>query len=372
MTLKTSTKTCETHEALEIQFSKSLSCVFPNTSTNRGCQSHRSNFSFASAAPREQRTHPPMPSVDIVVEPGAGYGMRATHALPRGTVVLREKPLASMRADDFQTSLESLWPELQSLRAHWHKTRQWPDEIHAPPEVIQRFAARVYSTLPQRQQQRWMSLADSLSEGEATTPGGVALTNSITDAHTGDNYLFPTISRANHSCAPNMKYTLPSHDGEEGSLLMLSDAAAGDALTISYLSADDLAKPTDERRALLRTTFNFECQCARCRPAAVPASDMVPPSEVLPPQARAAHEPQVMNSGEIRQTPFRGATASANAVAALDAAQSAICCKMEEARAQWCQPCAASTSAQLLEVVRACAEAIATMETTRQAFLLSQ
>ena len=125
--------------------------------------------------------------------------------------------------------------------------------------------------------QRWLTLADSFTGGflpadasALKTPGGIARTNSVTDVHTGDCYLFETLSRANHSCAPNMRFTLPAFpcDGGAVTLSMLSDVPKGSALTISYLPPDDLERPTAERRALLSDKFNFVCGCERCGPAA--------------------------------------------------------------------------------------------------------
>ena len=44
------------------------------------------------------------------------------------------------------------------------------------------------------------------------------------------------------------------------------DVAEGEELFISYLTEDDLEKPTSARRALLQSKYNFLCGCGRCEP----------------------------------------------------------------------------------------------------------
>ena len=54
--------------------------------------------------------------------------------------------------------------------------------------------------------------------------------NAFTNVATGDNLLFETLSRANHSCVPNMRYTF---EGDVAVVSMLRDAAQAEELTIS-------------------------------------------------------------------------------------------------------------------------------------------
>jgi len=71
------------------------------------------------------------------------------------------------------------------------------------------------------------------------------------------------LSRLNHSCSPNilrgpgkLPWTLEAR--------ALRPIAAGEELTVSYVDAESLWKPTSERRELLRKRWQFVCNCERC------------------------------------------------------------------------------------------------------------
>ena len=93
-----------------------------------------------------------------------------------------------------------------------------------------------------------MALADAFSPSPAKSPGNVLRSNAFTNAATGDNHLYELMSRANHSCSPNMSRTF---DGHTDVVSMLRGVARGEALTVSYLRDGDLARPTEERYYLL-------------------------------------------------------------------------------------------------------------------------
>ena len=73
--------------------------------------------------------------------------------------------------------------------------------------------------------------------------------------------LAATLSLANHDCEPN-SVQLP-----HGRRLVLGArraVAAGEELTISYLTENELAEPVAARRLYLRARYGFECECRRC------------------------------------------------------------------------------------------------------------
>jgi SET domain len=66
-----------------------------------------------------------------------------------------------------------------------------------------------------------------------------------------------------HSCNPNSMWVEDPQSGQF-SLRTRHNIQKGEELTISYLSEDFLAKPTQERRDLLESTKCFTCSCQRC------------------------------------------------------------------------------------------------------------
>lgn len=70
--------------------------------------------------------------------------------------------------------------------------------------------------------------------------------------------LFPAAALINHSCVPNcvlhMEYGIMK-------VYALTDLPAGTVLYQSYL---DLRLPTDERKQLIRQSWQFTCRCVRC------------------------------------------------------------------------------------------------------------
>ncbi|CAE7336990.1 Smyd3 [Symbiodinium pilosum] len=81
--------------------------------------------------------------------------------------------------------------------------------------------------------------------------------------------IFWTLSRINHSCAPNCVFT--NSPGRWG-LRTLRPIAKGEELTISYLG-EELLLPTSQRKWLLWRSKCFVCQCLRCTSTEDPLRD---------------------------------------------------------------------------------------------------
>ena len=129
-----------------------------------------------------------------------------------------------------------------------------------------------------------------------------------------------------------MRFTLPAfaHDGGAVTLSMLRDVPNGSALTISYLSASSLEKPVAERRALLKRTFNFICECNRCGPAGagsfvdeIPAKACVESASLCGGVSDAGAEPGVPTA-KPEPTPRRASKQNLAPLAVLDAFQTAL------------------------------------------------
>jgi hypothetical protein len=76
--------------------------------------------------------------------------------------------------------------------------------------------------------------------------------------------MFNTLSRLNHSCAPNCMLSFCICDNAvQGSLITLRPIRSGEALTISYLSQP--CASLQDRHTLLQSAFQFTCTCTKCR-----------------------------------------------------------------------------------------------------------
>lgn len=283
--------------------------------------------------------------------PGLGYGLRARRRLASGAVVLRDPPIAVLRATALHEALESdrkirdlaaAGSSKENSSSPWTDSNYWPAPERASTGIILRFAELEFNKLPAPKQEAWLSLADAFSRGTDKVPGNVLRSNAFTNIATGDNHLFERISRANHCCHPNMRR---SFDGDIGVLSMLRDARPGEALSISYLSDADLEQPTEQRRALLKTRFNFYCECERCGPMssqAKPEEQVVAAAQAVAEEAvavveAAATAEQVAAEAAAEKVAMAAAaagSASSDATTALEAAQAALSWHLQACAAQ--------------------------------------
>jgi len=74
--------------------------------------------------------------------------------------------------------------------------------------------------------------------------------------------VYPVISKANHSCACNA--TVITKDNGVGQVLCVKPIQIDDEITVSYLTDNDLSKPTSWRQRRLRRGWDFLCCCKRC------------------------------------------------------------------------------------------------------------
>ena len=94
------------------------------------------------------------------------------------------------------------------------------------------------------------------------TAGGIFRTNAYFDG--GSGYVFETLCRANHSCAPNCAKAMSDRGGRRVvDVIALRAVPRGEEITVSYIGAAEGAAGA-VRRAHLREKYNFDCRCARC------------------------------------------------------------------------------------------------------------
>ena len=106
---------------------------------------------------------------DICETESSGFGMVARRDLFQGTVVLRERPIAILRATNLQGAADEVWPRLPEFKKQqWYLERFSHDDLQAPPEVIERYAESEFEKCSVEAQRRWLALADAFVSSEGS------------------------------------------------------------------------------------------------------------------------------------------------------------------------------------------------------------
>jgi len=197
----------------------------------------------------------------VVDVPGRGRGMRARRQIQKGEVVLREEPLSSSfdlaTVGSTDPVLSTLLPQLEPFQ---ELDTFPPDAVIILDQILERVAQLEYDGLPAAKQARWMSLHDAFSPPPTKRPVHVFKTNAYNHNETSGGRLYELLSRANHSCAPNLSRAFM---GETVIVTAQRKVAKGAELFTCYIE-QDVKKCTEYRRMLLKAKYNFVCQCERC------------------------------------------------------------------------------------------------------------
>ncbi|KAI0655332.1 SET domain-containing protein [Cubamyces menziesii] len=196
---------------------------------------------------------PPEAAFSIREIPGKGKGMIARRAIKGGELIWSERPIYAARrtltcASDqtdangifYRAALQKL--SAASRRAFFELGSAYPQsEFDVVPGILNTNCLEI-----------------SISDGDS--PG-----DHDPDPHDSFAGLFPTLSRANHSCRPSANYYF-SVRSFTGQLWATEDISPGEEITITYTP---LTAPRMERRAFLARTRFFLCSCPAC---AIPTS----------------------------------------------------------------------------------------------------
>lgn len=218
-----------------------------------------------------------------------GGGVVACQRIPRGTIVMREAPLLSIRGEEVGES------DLNDT-ARWSSRRLASRFNKQFPAIWQKF-----SRLPEEAKGRYLALADTTthskrqralidrlrSEGEISktwekvfsltsvpapvldaalhTEGmksveGIFCTNCIPGAR-NEQAVYSTICRVNHSCVANAAYKW-REDERMQVVLATRDIEAGEEICVSYF--DGRFQSMQKRKDRTVFSWGFECQCEAC------------------------------------------------------------------------------------------------------------
>lgn len=210
-------------------------------------------------------------------------GLFATEFIPKGSTILKEKPVltcpsVSAEAAEFQRA-EALRTMVDQFFHLSPPLQRGVSELKGEMVVVPRFLMRSFSeilddyTHPDGSRLSWrerMRLQQVVRV--FYTNAGV-----IYNRHpawwcrwlwrpvgVGDG-LYLTFSRMNHSCEPNAAWATNCPGSPPGvmSVWAQRDIQPEEEIAISYIAKRELAEPVDRRRQRLRG-WGFNCECSKC------------------------------------------------------------------------------------------------------------
>mmetsp|Transcript_118725 Transcript_118725/g.335846 ORF Transcript_118725/g.335846 Transcript_118725/m.335846 type:complete len:516 (+) Transcript_118725:127-1674(+) len=183
------------------------------------------------------------PAVTINADENSWRTLRAQRAMAAGEVLVREAPILVWRRGS--TPEENAQNAIDSFAALPTSAQQRALSFYCPMVMPPGLVGLEVAALATERERRLLWILEVCGTG-------------VDDISAG---LFAHVACANHSCRPNAALR-PDVDGKMR-FLALRPVAAGDEVTISYVSDDDLLRPTNWRRCRLRA-WGFECHCERC------------------------------------------------------------------------------------------------------------
>lgn len=197
----------------------------------------------------------------VVTSWGKEHQLTTTELIKEGDVIVAETPLVSVLDAN---------PK--------YTTYAWDlvDKLLSSADLMQRYyASRLkvskFSTDMEDQQiERNLAKKHRYTRDMVKTIYFGVATNNIgyKDAHGQviGHGIYPIISRANHSCRPNATHKPGNIETREVSLVAVRDIQSGEAVTWNYANTpifNDADYTT--RNFNLMNTFNFVCNCERCK-----------------------------------------------------------------------------------------------------------
>ena len=185
---------------------------------------------------------------------GKGQGLVATALLPVGTTIIEESPLMTIQNGKKDSEGKTSW-SLANIVADF---RNLTDDqkiqvlsLHDPgPNLHQEFR--------------------NLDETEKKVVR-IFLANSIDLCSHSEFYvdkcgLYMTISRINHSCAPNVVWSWIQRDKSKSvkQVRVCRKIKEGEEILASYIGGRGTFPSKEDRQMMLRETWNFECSCEVC------------------------------------------------------------------------------------------------------------
>ena len=216
-------------------------CKFCNKSATQKCsRCHMVYYCSKECQLAHHKTHKQICKLvyEIVDIPGKGKGMVARKSIPAGSLILSESPIIVSDIITGMNEMSSHWKNLCDTVSNLNtKKKNQFLSLHNPRPDLQ--------------------LLGQFGSNSITIP--VLNTNSAKPS-TPKAAIFPTLSRINHSCAPNVVWSWNQERNKE-ELRGIVDLDPGTEMMASYVN---VLLPSHIRKEELSYKYNFNCQCSVC------------------------------------------------------------------------------------------------------------
>ena len=226
---------------METSINSSDNCIFCNNIATQKCsRCHSVYYCSKECQSAHHKSHKLncKPSYEIVEIIGKGKGMVATRFIPAGHLILSESPIL---VSDIITGVHE-------MSSHW------------------KILCDAVSNLETKKKNQFLSLHNARPDLQLL---GLFGSNSITIPKLGSDStgpsrpkaaIFPTLSRINHSCSPNVVWSWNKQRNKE-ELRAIVDMNTGTEMIASYVN---ILLPSNIRREELSYKYNFNCECQLC------------------------------------------------------------------------------------------------------------
>ncbi|KAF2089951.1 SET domain-containing protein [Saccharata proteae CBS 121410] len=160
--------------------------------------------------------------------------------------------MRARKSDEWQRTL-ALWPNTTPYKSHADLEEHTRSFLHLvsvlPPTLLEHATRETCFLLSTRDSHNSFGIRSLDDDGAEFFGYGI----------------WASASYFNHSCSPNVR---KKRVGRQWYFRASRDIGLGEELCITYLSGEERALPTKERREMLKNAWGFRCGCAKCRAGA--------------------------------------------------------------------------------------------------------
>ncbi|EIM19148.1 SET domain-containing protein [Wallemia mellicola CBS 633.66] len=190
------------------------------------------------------------PPLELYDTKSAGIAVRASRDIKRGELLISELPLL-------------IWEEGMSPEQLRHWTDQLTPSARQTLFNLSKRSDKLAIEAEEKDNTDESARIRSANGFDLELPGiPLSFHGKLPPQPTRASFLFPNISRINHSCLPSCGHAL-DWTRLRMEIFAMRDIHKGEDISIEYLP-QMITLSTEERKAKLQTTFGFSCACQLC------------------------------------------------------------------------------------------------------------